>query len=264
MDTILFAAGMFVLGAATGLVNAALGIGGGVLMVPAFLTFVDWMDVNTAKGTSSFIIAFVALLNAWQMNRGAARNSFGLIASIAAGSVVGAAAAGQATAHMSDVVVTWIFISLLAFVGVRTFFLNPPEVREEEVRERRWATLGIGLAAGIVGGGTGTGGGAVLVPLALWAGIVSNERVVALSNSVMVATAASAALAHAFAPKTVDMPWTIGLVNLSLAPLVFLGAVCGAPIGVKLNAVLTLPRRKVVMGLLLLVIAARLVLRAVS
>ncbi|MEK7794655.1 MAG: sulfite exporter TauE/SafE family protein [Candidatus Hydrogenedentota bacterium] len=264
MDTILFGVGMFALGAATGLVNAALGIGGGVLMVPAFLTFVDWMDVNTAKGTSSFIITFVALLNAWQMNRGAARNSFALIASIAAGSIVGAAAAGQATARMTDTIVTWIFISLLAFVGVRTFFLNPPHVLEAAVRTRRWTSLAIGVAAGIVGGGTGTGGGAVLVPLALWAGIVSNERVVALSNSVMVATAASAAIAHALAPSTVDMPWTIGLVNFSLAPLVFLGAVCGAPFGVKLNAVLTLPRRKVVMGVLLLVIAARLVLRVAS
>jgi uncharacterized membrane protein YfcA len=122
----------------------------------------------------------------------------------------------------------------------------------------------IGFSAGLVGGGTGTGGGAILVPLALWAGIVSNERVVPLSNTVMVFTSASGTLAHVFAEKTVDMPWTVGLVNVSLAPLVCVAAIAATRPGRWLNAKLSLPRRRLVMGTLLAIIAARLAFDAIQ
>ena len=121
----------------------------------------------------------------------------------------------------------------------------------------------IGLVSGLVAGATGTGGGAVLVPLVLWAGLVSNERVVALSNTVMAATAAAATVAHLASEQTMDTASTFGLVNASLAPVVVIAAIASAPVGRWINAHLSLGRRRVVMGLLLFVIAARLIYRIV-
>jgi hypothetical protein len=122
----------------------------------------------------------------------------------------------------------------------------------------------IGLVTGVVGGMTGTGGGIVFVPLALLAGLVVNERVVGLSNMVMVVTSIAAAAAHLMADRLSDIPGTVGQVNLAMAPLLFLGAQIGSPWGKKLNDRLTLHRRRAVMGVLLLVIAARLVWRAIQ
>ena len=259
---LLFAIQMLLVGVGVGVVSAALGIGGGILMVPAFITFIDGMDMNTAKGSSSFIIMFVAAYNAYRMNRGDMRSPWQVAAWLSAGSIVGGLFGGWITGLMSDTAVTWVFVALLGFAALRTFFLQPPLVLEEDVRRRRVPSLIAGFAAGIVGGATGTGGGAILVPLALWIGIVSNARVVALSNTVMVATAAAATLAHALSEQSVTLPWTVGLVNVAVAPLVFAGALAGAPLGRRINAMLSLPRRRVVMGVFLLVIAVRLLVRA--
>ncbi len=249
---------MIVLGGAVGLFSTALGLGGGIVMVPAFMEFVPGMDIHTAKGTSLFIIIFVSAMNAWRMNGNDMAVHIRLGAVIAVGSIGGSYLGAWGTTKMSDAAAVWVFVALLGFAGARTFFLNERRVPEEDVRKRVPMAIGIGFVAGIVAGATGTGGGAILVPLALWAGIVSNERVVALSNTVMVATCIAGALAHALAEQTTPLDYTVGQVNFALAPLVFIGAQLVRPMGRRINAWLTLRRRRVVMGLLLVVIAARL------
>jgi uncharacterized membrane protein YfcA len=262
MDTAIFILTMLAVGAGVGLMSAALGIGGGTLMVPAFLWLIPQMDINTAKGSSLFAIVFVAGYHAWEARRAGIRTPWDVVAACAGGSIAGGYAGGAISALLSDAIVTWLFIALLMFAALRTFLLGSPRVDESRVRRRIGLSVLIGFAAGVVGGGTGTGGGAILVPLALWAGIVSNERVVPLSNTVMVATSAAGALAHAFAHQTVDLPYTYGLVNVSLAPLVCIAAIAATRPGRWVNSRLSLPRRRLVMGTLLAVIAARLALDA--
>ena len=264
MLSIEFIAGMLALGTGVGLVSAALGVGGGILMVPAFVTVIQGMDVNTAKGSSLFIIAFVAALNSWRMNRGAMKSPWEVVGLIVVGSAVGGYLGAWTTSLLSDDTVTWIFITLIGFAAFRMFFLQSPTVREEEVRKRRALSSLIGLAKGTVAGATGTGGGAIFVPLALWAGIASNERVVALSNTVMVVSCSAGALAHFLAPKTTELEWTYGLVNVSVAPLVFIGAIASAPLGRRINAKLSLRTRRIVMGSLLLTLGLRFLIRVLS
>ncbi len=264
MDLNLFVL-LLAVGAGVGIVSAALGIGGGVLMVPAFLYVIPGMDINTAKGSSLLAIVFVAGFNSWRMNRGEMKNPWSGAAAIAAGAIAGGFAGGWLTGLMPDTAVTWVFVGLLAFAAPRIFFLQPRMVHEEDVRQRQGAAALIGLVSGLVAGATGTGGGAVLVPLALWAGLVSNERVVALSNTVMAASAAAGMIAHLASERTMmDTASTYGLVNVSLAPVVVVAAIATAPVGRWINSHLSLDRRRVVMGTLLLVIAARLIYRVMG
>jgi uncharacterized membrane protein YfcA len=249
--------GMLALGAGVGVMSAGLGLGGGILMVPAFLTFVPGMDEHTATGTSLFVILFVALVNAWRLNAGLPDTPWRLAAWLSVGAMAGGYLGKWSASLLPARAVAGFFLLFLVLVGVRTFLLAEPRVRDEDVHRRRAAAAGIGLVAGFVGGGTGTGGGAVLVPLTLLAGLVTNARAVALSNMVMVATSAAAALAAFQAPRIHDGLWTVGQVELSLAPFVFIGAQLGSLAGVRLNAALSLPRRRVVMGLILLLIAVR-------
>lgn len=255
---------MLLVGAGVGVMSAALGIGGGVLMVPAFLSLFPEMDIHTAKGSSMLIIMFVATYNAVRMNRGEMKNPLRLILVIAIGSVVGGYLGAWLTSLLSDSGASWIFIGLLFFAGARAFLLKEKKVEEDEVRKREVTAAFIGLAAGIVAGATGTGGGAIFVPLALWAGIVSNYRVVALSNAVMIASATAGTIGYVLSEKSTEMAYTVGMVNLSLAPFVIIGAVASAPIGRRLNQALSFERRRIVMGTLLLIITVRLIYRAVA
>lgn len=258
MDWLVYSAEMLILGVGVGLLSAALGLGGGILMVPAFMFFVPGMDEHTAKGSSLFIIIFVALLNAWRHNRGRDDIPWALAAVLGVGSVLGGFAGAWVTARLEANTVIAIFLVFILAVGLRTFFLEPHHVDESGVRRRTPLALLIGLVAGLAGGATGTGGGAVLIPLALMAGIASNMRVVGLSNMVMVATGIAGTVAHLQAEPIFDGPFTVGHVEFSMAPMVFLGAQLGSQPGRWLNAMLTLPRRRVVMGVLLVLISARL------
>jgi uncharacterized membrane protein YfcA len=95
------------------------------------------------------------------------------------------------------------------------------------------------------------------------AGLVSNERAVALSNTVMVVTSISGTVAHLLAARTSDLPWTCGHVNFALAPLVFIGAQLVNPLAARFEKWLTLQRRKVVMGIILLLMTGGLVWKTI-
>jgi len=259
-----YALGLLLLGAAVGVISAAIGLGGGIVMVPAFLTFIPGMDAHTAKGTSLFIILFVALANAWRLNRGLPEKPWRMAAAMSCGSLLGGYAGAWITARMSEAAVVWIFVAFLGLLAVRTFFLQTPAVGAEAVRPRHALAALIGVVSGLVGGATGTGGGVVLVPLALLTGCACNARVVGLSNMVMVVTSAAGSIAHFLAQPVYAGSWTVGQVWLPLVPLVFLGAQMGSPYGVRLNARLSLRRRRWVLGAVLAAVAARMLIRALS
>jgi len=258
MDTFIFVVEMLLLGVGVGLMSGALGLGGGILMVPAFLAFVPDMDAHTAKGTSLFIIIFVAAFNAWRIAGKWPERPWRLAALLAGGSVVGSILGSWLTDRLPAEGVLWAFLLLIVLVAIRTFFIQERFVSEAEVRQRKGLSVGIGFVAGFAGGGTGTGGGAVMIPLALMAGISSNRRVVGLSNMVMAATALAGTLVHLQAPTVYPGAWTYGHVCIALAPLVFIGAQAGSYPGAWLNARMSLRVRRTAMGVLLLVISARI------
>ena len=256
---------LIVLGVAVGVVSNALGVGGGLIMVPAFIEFVPGMDPHTAKGTSLFIIIFVAAANAWQLNRGHEHVEHGLAARLAIGSIAGGFTGAWATQYLSPAAVTWVFVAVVGALALRTF-LQGQEPRPSAMAPavRRAMILATGLGAGVISGMTGVGGGAIMVPLLLVAGLAPNQRVVAISNMVMVVTCVAASAAHLIAPKTTDLAYTAGQINFLLPPLILLGAFAGGPAGRWINRRLTYQRRRIVMGGFLLLVAARLAYRALT
>ena len=261
MDLALFILTMLAIGAGVGIISASLGVGGGLLMVPILMHLYPDMGINTIKGSSLIVIAVVAVYNTLQMNRGSMKNSWSLISTIAAGSLLGGFFGGKITTLLSDEHTTWIFIGFVGFAALRTFFLKESVVHEEDVTRRNPLSFFIGVLSGGLAGATGTGGGALFVPCALWSGIVSNHRVVALSNAVMIASATAGAIAHLIASPNQDAEWTVGLSNISFAPGIILGAILCTPWGRRINQHLSFKRRRIVMGCLLLIITLRLLIR---
>ncbi len=257
LTALLAVSGLLLLGCGVGVVITAVGIGGGVLMVPAFMGFVPAMDAHTAKGTSLFIIGFVAAVAVRRGRRGGGGPPWSVAAWMAAGSVLGAFTAAWLTARLPERLVVGGFLALLLWLAVQTFLLKSAP-RPHEVRRRPGLSVLVGLGAGAASGATGTGGGLVLVPLSLIAGVTTNGHAVLLSNMVMIATSAAGTLAHLTAPPEYPSPWTIGQVWLPPVPLVLLGTLAGMRAGERANRILTLPRRRALMGALLLLIAAQM------
>ena len=254
---------MTLVGGCVGVLSGGLGIGGGILMVPAFIEFAS-LDPHTAKGTSLFVILPVAALNAWRLNHDRKDIQWRLAGQLAIGALVGGYAGGWVTRYLDGSTVLWLFIGLLGLVGFRTLFLEDPRGTVSQVRNRPALAVLIGFLSAIAGSATGTGGGIVMVPLALLAALTSNDRVVGLSNIIMVVTSAAGTAAHLGAERISAMPGTAGQVNLALAFFVFLGAQVSSRWGVQLNAFLTLRRRRIIMGALLIIVASRLAYRALS
>ena len=259
---------IFFLGSAIGVISNALGLGGGFIMLPALIAFVPGMGTehyNTAKGTDLMCILFIATINAWRMNRGQQDKNLKLVAVMASGSVLGAFVSTKISHHLDADKLVWFFISVMSVLAARTILAKPKHVEEGEVHKNNLLAFMIGLAAGVLSGFTALGGGAVMVPLALLAGLVANNRVVALSNTVMVATTLAASIANLTAERTFEaLPYTVGQVNLMIVPLVVFGAQCGAPLGRWLNLRLTLNRRKLIMGVLILIIATGMAFKALN
>lgn len=260
-DPVQFLVEMLVLGIGVGLISGALGLGGGIIMVPAFLFFVPGMDVHTAKGTSLLVILFVAAVNAWDLNRHVERAPWGLAGRLAVGAVVGSYLGAWVTTLVSDTVVLVLFVTLLLLMAWQLFGAanKPPRPHGP----RPWWLSGslIGIYSGLAGGATGTGGGLILVPLTLQTGLTTNKNATAVSNMVMVVIAAAGSVAHFFAPASGTGPWVLGHVNLYVVPWVFLGAQAGALAGRRINRHLSLKWRRITLAVLLLLIVVSLVLR---
>jgi uncharacterized membrane protein YfcA len=86
-----------VLGVAAGVVSGLLGVGGGILFVPALTLFLELSQVK-AEATSLLAIVPVAIVGAWRQHRyGNVRVGTGvLVGALAAGGAVGGVAIANA------------------------------------------------------------------------------------------------------------------------------------------------------------------------
>lgn len=259
----LFLLEMFFLGIAAGLISGALGLGGGVVMVPAFLAFVPWMDAHTAKGTSLFIIALVSAINAWRLGRRLDHVPWTLAARLASGALAGGYFGAWATTFASERVLLGLYLALVCTLVWQLFHTARAAETPRTAPPRWWFAPLLGTFSGAAGGATGTGGGLILVPLALQTGLATNKNATALSNMVMVVVAAMGTIAHLRAEPTLSVPWTVGHINFQVVPAVFLGAQLGSLAGRRFDHRLSLRARRIVLAVLLLLIVASLLPRMV-
>ena len=119
--------GMVALGLVIGVASGLFGIGGGLVMVPAFMLFFGMSDL-VAKGTSLAVMIPTAI-------SGTVTNARGGIVDLRAGIIAGIAATaasfgGVALAHlMSPEVSTWLFAALVVIAAVQ---LSVRAVRQQK------------------------------------------------------------------------------------------------------------------------------------
>jgi uncharacterized membrane protein YfcA len=114
------------IGVATGILAGLLGVGGGIVMVPAMMMLLQ-MPSAFAKGTSVAVIIPTSIMGTWR-NRTKKNVDLKAAGIVGLGGILSAFIGGWISTKMSDTVSNLLFATLLAVVAIRLIL----QVRKED------------------------------------------------------------------------------------------------------------------------------------
>jgi len=248
-----------VTGLMVGLMSSTLGLGGGILIVPALSIYLGF-SVQEAVATSLFTILLVAIINVLRFQRQKLIEwpVAGLIAAFAA---VASFLAGRIAVYLSQILLLSFFILFLFYLIIKTFMPTTVQTDVQSTKSKWYEAGKVGLLSGFVSGLTGIGGGSITTPLLLNSGRITPGKVVPISNSIMLFTSLFASMAYMSVEHPTAAGWQIGYIHLDLAGLLFLSAMPTAYFGTKVQKYLTMNLRKKLLGSFLILIALRMLWR---
>ena len=250
---------MFLTGLAAGLMSSMLGIGGGVVIVP-LLSAVLGYSQQEAVATSLLAIALISSANAlrFQMQN---LIQWKLVFLIALFSATASFLAGIAGGLLSQNILILMFILFLGFMLWYTLGLKEVGFTANKNCSKSRLAMKIGLTTGVVSGLTGVGGGLITTPLLLGRPGIRNEQAVPNSNAVMLFTTSSAALAFMLTPVVQQTAYQAGYVHLDNAVFLFMGALPSVWFGAKMQRLLSLHTKKLLLSMFLLIAALKMILK---
>lgn len=248
--------GLFVLGLLTGTASGVLGIGGGLLMVPALLVW--GAPIQQAIATSLVGVLLSSLsgsLRNWRAGELNLRASFGL--------ALGGITTAQLGAWLGNQVPAWVLAFSFAALQLATIYLM--SLRRQlatqthgDASAQSWQgfakMFAIGLLAGFLSGLFGVGGGVVMVPLQMLVLGVAIKGAVRTSLGAIVPIAISGLLRHTLQGNVL---WMAGL-------CLGCGGIFGAQFGSRTLPKLPERRVNLLFRLLLLLMAGYTIFEGVS
>ena len=117
MPDVVTLASLLAIGLAAGFLAGLLGIGGGILIVPALVLLLGF-DQHLAQGTSLVVIIPAALAGSWTHYR-RGRLDLRVAAFVAVGGVVGAAIGSLSALSLDDALLQRLFAVVLIVVALR-------------------------------------------------------------------------------------------------------------------------------------------------
>ncbi len=251
-------------GAAAGLLAGLMGVGGGLVMVPALLFLFQLQGVDEAHrahlavGSSLAAIVPISVASLWAHHRRGAVE-WRRVARLAPGLMAGA----WSGAWLADRLSTgW----LQALFGLFLLAVSVQMAHGAKIRPAREARVGLpgadGLAGtliGLVSGLVGIGGGTMTVPYLVWRGRPM-PRAVATSAACGLPIALAGAAGFVHYGRDAGLEGALGHVHWPAVAAMAPAAVLLAPLGARLAHSLPVPRLRRLFALVLLAVAARLLL----
>ena len=258
---------LLVLGIVSGLLGGMLGIGGGVVIVPALILIYEFTgryniaDITVvAVATSMACIIFTSFSAAYTQFR-AGKVKFDLVLKLVPFFVLGSFAAGLST-PLFDAgllrILIGLFLMLVAVVMLSKWQPNPTRAFPGPIG----STL-TGLSGGYVSGMAGIAGGNVIVPTLVYFNVPMHNAT-ASSSTMGVPIALAGAAGYAFGAPNGASEWMLGLIDLQSWLAITLGAVLTAPLGVKFAHRVPAATLKRVFGAFLLMVALRMLHSSIS
>ncbi|MCC5885555.1 MAG: sulfite exporter TauE/SafE family protein [Gammaproteobacteria bacterium] len=255
-------------GLLAGLLGGMLGIGGGIVIVPALLLLFDARGVDPllaapmAVATSLCSIIFTSMAAARaQILRGAVE--WPVVRRWTLFLVLGSVSSGQ-VAILFPVGVLPIFIAAFLALAAAVMFANWRPAPHRGLPGTA-ASAGVGYGAGLVSGLAGIGGGNVIVPTLVYFN-VPVLRAAATASTLGVPVALAGSLGYVWAGwRHSDLPAaTAGFIHLPAAGAIIALSVFAAPAGVALAHRLPAATLKRVFAVLLMLAAARVAMSGIS
>ncbi|MEB3861872.1 MAG: sulfite exporter TauE/SafE family protein [Desulfurococcales archaeon] len=238
------------LGALVATLSSMAGIGGGVFMVPLFYLALG-LPINQAVGTSKAVIVIIASIStATYLSRGRVdlRTGTILMATTIPGSYLGA----YLVSLVDPTILEYAVAAFILWYSARLIYraLRQPSNPPQKPRGNPLLVALAGIVVGLVAGLTGTGGGALLVPLMISGLGMGIHEAVATSMYSMTMAAIAAAVRHHMSGEivySIAIPFALGAV---------VGAMAGPRIALRMNA----RHLRIVIGIVLAIVGIRMIL----
>lgn len=247
---------LLLIGAVVGLMSSVIGLGGGVVIVPALSIYLGFSH-HEAVAASLMTIAFVTAFNVIRFHIQNKIHWPSVLILVLSGSAA-AFLAGLVASWFSEPVLIALFILLLAFLILKIVLLRDMAGENDEVTAHGFKMARFGFFSGFISGLTGVGGGSILTPLLLSTRSISRHRVIPVVNVFMMFVSFFGALAFALEPVPATAVWQIGAVHIDSALMLFLGAIPAAWFGTKIHDSVSLKLQKTLLAVFLIIIFIRM------
>ena len=267
LNHFLFFAACAAIGAVSGFLGGLLGIGGGVVIVPALIVLFDLaglFDAHDATAiavaTSLSCIVFTSISAATAQIR-AAMVDWNIVRGWALFLVIGSFLSGSLAAQLPTFLFRGFIGAFLLFVAFVMLTSWKPSAHRNQPGGLLSALLG--TAGGLVSGIAGIGGGNVIVPTLIYFN-TPVHRATATSSTLGVPIALAGTLGYILSGWGQESAeWMLGWVYLPAFVSIMVAAILFAPIGVKVaHRTAPLPLRRA-FGVLLIFVSARMLYSAV-
>ena len=259
IDAVLVAE-LLVLGCASGFLAGLLGIGGGMLLVPAltFLAsaqgFAPGYVVKMAVATSLATILFTSLSSVRAHHkRGAVR--WDVVRLLAPGIVVGSLLGAQIARLLSTRMLALVFAVFVSYSAVQMFIDKKPKPSRQLPQGA--GMFGAGGAIGTLSSLVGAGGGFISVPFMAWCNVPIHTAV-ATSSALGFPIALAGTIGYVFAGWNLQGApgGSVGYLYLPALALIAVTSVLFAPLGAAAAHRLNVRQLKRAFAVLLIVLAA--------
>lgn len=259
MDMFLLIALYLAIGSIAGFLAGLLGVGGGMIMVPALYAVfsqngMDDQAMHMAIATSLAVIIPTGCMSAWSHNRKGGidwalwrRWLPGTVIGVVIGAFVADAMSG---AHLR------LFFGLLLLALAALMLKSPTNHAHATLPDSMKTMLPAGLFVGLISSMAGVGGATVSVPVMRWLGRPMPLAIgTAAALGVVIAIPGTISFMLLDPPGAdIATPWVVGAVNVKAALMLSLASLPLAPVGAMLTH--RLPRevlRRVFVGFMILV-----------
>ena len=251
-------------GLLAGLLSGLLGIGGGVVIVPALLALFSWQKFSTvhmmqiATATSLATIFITSVMTTWVQSKRKAVQ-WGVLKWMIPGMVLGALLGIVIGKYLPSHFLKAAFAFFCLLLGIKMLLNKPKQLTTEESTPRKimkglpfFLTISIGVCSGLLG----IGGGVLVVPFLLWYGLAIPQVSATSAASGLPTSLAGAISAVIVGWHMADLPaHSLGLVYWPAALCIGLASIIAAPIGVLLVHKLPVLAVKRIFGGILLIVA---------
>lgn len=250
------------IGAVVGVLAGLLGIGGGLIVVPALLfpfnrqALPDEHLMHLALGTSMATIIFTSLSSFHSHNKRGAVN-WRIVCRLVPGLIGGTLLGSSLASHLPTRPLKIIFIIFLLSVAFKIFFDTKPKPARHLPGQA--GLIGAGGIIGTFASLVGIGGGSLSVPFLLWCN-VAIHMAIGTASAISFPTAIFGTLGYIYnGLQSSGLPdFSLGFVYLPALFGIIVASVLTAPLGVKLSHALPVDRLKKVFAVLLIVVAAKM------